>query len=58
MMDGMLRCERCDHEWYPRTPKLPKCCPCCKNKYWNEKRTDFKRRSKTNIIEHATGGVE
>ena len=33
-----LKCERCKHTWYPRTPKKPKVCPSCKTPYWNEPR--------------------
>ena len=33
-----LKCLRCSHKWYPRTPKIPKLCPSCKSKYWQEKR--------------------
>jgi predicted Zn-ribbon and HTH transcriptional regulator len=30
------RCERCGHEWFPRTDKRePKVCPKCKSPYWN-----------------------
>jgi predicted nucleic acid-binding Zn-ribbon protein len=30
------RCERCGHEWFPRTDKQePKVCPKCKSPYWN-----------------------
>lgn len=34
------RCDRCDHEWYPRlqTEELPAICPKCKSAYWNKPR--------------------
>lgn len=35
------RCERCTHEWVPRTlpDKEPTVCPKCKSPYWNKPRT-------------------
>ena len=33
-----LTCLRCDHSWYPRTPRSPKVCPRCKSPYWNRER--------------------
>lgn len=32
------RCERCEHEWVPKTPKKPRVCPKCKSPYWDRKR--------------------
>lgn len=34
------RCDRCNHEWYPRlqTKELPAICPKCKSAYWNKPR--------------------
>ena len=32
------RCERCEHEWVPRTKANgvePRVCPKCKSPYWN-----------------------
>jgi predicted Zn-ribbon and HTH transcriptional regulator len=36
------RCERCDHEWIPRTKtdEEPTICPKCKSAYWNKPRKD------------------
>ncbi len=34
-----LKCLRCQHTWYPRSPKKPTLCPSCKSKYWNIERT-------------------
>ena len=31
-----LTCERCGHIWYPRRENLPKVCPSCKSKKWQE----------------------
>lgn len=31
-----LKCKRCEYEWNPRIPNLPKCCPRCKNPNWNK----------------------
>ena len=33
-----LSCNRCNHQWYPRSPKLPKICPMCNSPYWNKVR--------------------
>jgi Zn finger protein HypA/HybF involved in hydrogenase expression len=35
-----LKCLRCNHEWYKRTPRNPVLCPSCKSKYWNEVREE------------------
>ena len=29
------RCERCGHEWVPRTGAVPRVCPKCKSAYWD-----------------------
>jgi len=36
------RCERCKHEWIPRSKikKLPIVCPKCKSPYWNTPRKE------------------
>jgi len=34
-----FRCQRCGHEWVPRTGEQPKVCPSCKSPYWNISRT-------------------
>jgi len=47
-MDG-YRCERCNHEWVPRSKidELPTICPKCKSPYWNTPRqADKKKLSK------------
>jgi hypothetical protein len=33
-----FRCERCKHEWLPKSSsgKEPRVCPACKTPYWNE----------------------
>lgn len=33
-----LKCTRCGHGWYPRTPESPKKCPKCNSPYWNTPR--------------------
>ncbi len=33
-----LACLRCEHTWFPRSPKLPKVCPKCSTPYWNKPR--------------------
>ncbi len=37
-----LKCLRCNHEWYPRSPKKPKQCPACNTKYWDRPRREKK----------------
>jgi DNA-directed RNA polymerase subunit RPC12/RpoP len=31
-------CERCTHEWTPRSDDLPTVCPKCKSPYWNKEK--------------------
>ena len=31
-------CERCKHNWFTRSKKLPKLCPNCNSPYWNKPR--------------------
>ena len=38
------QCLRCGHEWLPRTATVPKQCPACKSRYWNEKRDKHGRK--------------
>jgi hypothetical protein len=33
------RCERCQHEWLPRSAGEPSICPKCKSANWNRPRT-------------------
>lgn len=32
------RCQRCGHDWHPRTNDAPTVCPRCKSPYWNRAR--------------------
>ena len=32
------RCERCGHEWAPRSSAAPRVCPKCKSPYWDRPR--------------------
>jgi len=32
------RCDRCGHEWTPRSEAVPIACPRCKSPYWNRPR--------------------
>ncbi|MBS3064677.1 MAG: hypothetical protein J4472_02590 [DPANN group archaeon] len=32
----LYNCERCAHEWLPRTTEEPIVCPSCKSPYWNK----------------------
>ena len=36
------RCERCEHEWMPRSKseEEPRVCPKCKSPYWDRPKTD------------------
>lgn len=34
----VLKCTRCGHEWYPRSPRPPRTCPACHSPYWNRPR--------------------
>jgi DNA-directed RNA polymerase subunit RPC12/RpoP len=45
MLEG-YRCERCGHQWLPRstTEGDPVICPKCKSPYWNKP-----RRSETDL---------
>lgn len=45
-----LQCNRCEHEWYPRSPKEPKVCPKCNSPYWNKERK-FERELKGQLVE-------
>jgi predicted Zn-ribbon and HTH transcriptional regulator len=37
-----LVCKRkkCGNKWFPKSDKLPKCCPKCKSYKWNEEEKD------------------
>lgn len=54
MMEG-YNCERCGHEWVPRSKidELPTICPSCKSPYWNKPRIDATKRKA--IIKHFQG---
>lgn len=45
-VDG-YRCERCGHEWAPRTEGEPKVCPHCKSPYWSTPRKRPAKKGKT-----------
>lgn len=34
------KCERCGHEWIPRTKEYPVICPKCKSPYWDRPKSD------------------
>ncbi|MXZ62375.1 MAG: hypothetical protein F4Y98_01885 [Chloroflexi bacterium] len=57
------RCERCDHEWIPRSRKRePRVCPKCKSPYWDRPRTTatayehFRRRVQDALLD-VRGGL-
>jgi len=35
---SLLKCQACEHGWYPRAPKVPRICPKCKSPFWQEGR--------------------
>ena len=38
LLEG-YKCERCGHEWVPRSKKeYPNVCPKCKSPYWDKPR--------------------
>lgn len=45
-----LQCNRCKHEWYPRTPREPKVCPKCSSHYWNKERIHLHKVQNNDII--------
>jgi rubrerythrin len=47
-----LVCKVCGYKWFPRAPSLPKVCPSCKHRNWNEEVPNVKKkgRSKTHKI--------
>jgi predicted Zn-ribbon and HTH transcriptional regulator len=38
------KCERCGHEWIPRSKGEPAVCPECKSPYWNKPRKRGKKK--------------
>ena len=40
-LDG-FRCERCGHEWRPKSDVMPTICPKCKSPYWDKPRKETK----------------
>ena len=34
----VCHCNQCDHEWLPRTDKIPERCPKCDSHNWNDKK--------------------
>lgn len=34
----VLKCSRCDGEWVPRRPEVPRRCPKCGSPYWDRPR--------------------
>jgi predicted Zn-ribbon and HTH transcriptional regulator len=33
-----FKCQKCGHEWPPRSDNIPKECPKCKSRKWNNKK--------------------
>ncbi len=42
LVDG-FKCERCGHEWAPRTKEQPRVCPKCHSPYWDKPRKEIKK---------------
>jgi predicted Zn-ribbon and HTH transcriptional regulator len=42
----LVRCNRCDYLWFPRTLNEPKVCPACNSPYWNKERVFIKKELK------------
>ena len=38
-----LKCLRCQHTWYPKTPAVPAHCPGCNSPYWTKPKNDVNR---------------
>jgi predicted Zn-ribbon and HTH transcriptional regulator len=38
----MLKCYRCEYEWWPRKTTKPRMCPKCKSAYWDRPRKEKK----------------
>jgi predicted Zn-ribbon and HTH transcriptional regulator len=49
------RCERCGHEWLPRSKDTPRVCPKCKSPYWDKPRTKESGDEKAKESEDNTG---
>ncbi len=45
-----IKCKRCGHEWYPRSPDVRK-CPHCKSYYWDRKKVQKMRKRDGKAIE-------
>src|SRR5262249_22955067 len=54
-------CRRCDHRWWPSSPKRPNVCPKCKRRNWDQPRrrvgrpvttgADLRREDRRNKME-------
>jgi len=42
----LLKCQRCQWEWYPRQSVLPERCPHCKSRLWQTPRAIPKQYSR------------
>src|SRR5678809_1540495 len=40
------KCERCGHQWIPRSSKIPTVCPKCKSPYWSRPTGDKSHASR------------
>jgi len=46
-------CERCKHEWVPRSKidELPTICPKCKSPYWNKPRQSELEQARRSMMQ-------
>ncbi len=44
------QCNRCGHEWVPRTEGVPARCPKCKTPYWNKARVRHGRSGREPVL--------
>ncbi|RLF59244.1 MAG: hypothetical protein DRN27_03130 [Thermoplasmata archaeon] len=52
-----LECKRCNHNWKPDSPFLPKVCPKCNSSKWDKERGLFnKLREKKEKEEYERAG--
>ena len=58
MLEG-YRCERCSHQWLPRstTEGDPTICPKCKSTYWNKPRLNSSKITQSKVKVTKVKGV-
>lgn len=43
------KCSRCSNKWVSRKKSVPKQCPKCKSKYWNNEKVRFAEKKTIEI---------